>query len=168
MWARYVLEELDNGWNEVFSEARPARFGLSLGGGEAVQVHASRPREALWRDGSSKQLGELFDDELPDEIAACGESFAARVEAQRLEREALYRVRVERIVEGETVSVVGRASADGRELEVDAETAGSLLANTAESELTRVPALWGLVALALFGSSLFSGGLWCFRMWGHL
>lgn len=163
VWVRYILEELSQGWNEVFSEARPAQFRLSLGGDTTVVVKATLPKTVLLRAGGSSLLGDLFDDESPEELAQCSPEFAERVEAQRVAREALYRLRVERIREGESVYVAGVVSEDGKALRLDGAKAGTLLATVAETELTRKPMLVVDLVLGLLGAGLLGTGFWLLR-----
>jgi len=163
VWIRYILEELSQGWNEVFSEARPAQFRLSLGGDAMVVVKATLPKTVLLRPGASSLLGELFDDESPEELAQCSPEFAERVEAERSSREALYRLRVERIREGESVYVTGVVSEDGAALRLDGAKVGTMLATVPEAELTHRPSVAIDIVLALVGSGLLGVGFWLLR-----
>lgn len=167
VWVRYVLEELSHGWKEVFSEARPAQFRLSLGIENAVVVKATLPKLVLLRDGASSMLGELFDDESPEELEHCSPEFAEKVEAERASREALFRVRVERILEGESVYVAGVVSETGDALRLDGAKAGTVLATVPEAELTANPKLALDVILAVLGFFLLGSGFWMLRMWSR-
>ncbi len=165
VWVRYVLEELSQGWNEVFSEANPATFRLSFGSERAVVVEAIRPSLLLLRDGASTMLGDLFDDESPEELQLCSAQFAERVEAERASREALFRVRVQRILEGENVYVAGIVSDTGDSLRLDDAKPGTLLSSVPQTELTSRP--HGVVALllAVAGFFLLGAGIWMLRLW---
>lgn len=165
VWVRYVLEELSQGWNEVFSEANPAQFRLSLGSERAVLVKATRPLQLLLRDGASTMLGDLFDDESPEELQHCSPQFAARVEAERASREALFRVRVQRILEGESVYVAGVVSETGDALRLDDAKPGTLLANVPQAELTSRPKVLIDVVLGVVGFFLLGAGFWMLRLW---
>ena len=165
VWVRYVLEELSHGWNEVFSEARPAAFRLSLGGERAVMVHATTPKTLLLREGAATMLGELFDDESPEELSRCSPEFAAKVEAERALRDALFRVRVQRILEGETVQVAGVVAETGDALRLDDAKPGTLLANIHESELVRRPKVVVDAILGVVGFCLIGSGIVLLRFW---
>ena len=164
VWIRYVLEELSQGWNEVFSEASPAEFRLSLGGDVTVLVHANLPKLVLLRSGASAHLGELFDDESPEELAQCSPELAARVEAERASREALFRLRVERILEGESVYVAGVVGEGGDSLHLDERRLGTALASVPETELTERPSAWRALALAVVGLLCMGLGFWLLRL----
>lgn len=176
VWVRYVLEELSSGWVEVLSEARPSRFSLSMGEGRAVAIDAPAPKQVVLNASSSRVFGRtpdsefdpIFDEELPEEIALCGESFAARVEAERSSRDALFRVRIERILEGESVLISGVVTEAGDALRLADQTSGTLLANVPERELTRRPnpildVVIGALAIVVFG-----GGLMVLRLANQL
>ncbi len=165
VWVRCVLEELSQGWVEVFSEADPAQFRLSLGSDQSVLIKATTPKLLLLRDGSSSTLGDLFDDECPAQLAQCSAQFAARVETERASREALFRVRVQRIFEGETVYVAGVVSEAGDALRLDDGKSGTLLSNRAQSELSAKPNVLVDVLLAVLGCGLLGAGVWMLRLW---
>lgn len=174
VWVRYVLEELCRGWVTVLSEARPAQFRLRLDDEREVLVVAAAPQHVVLHERSSRVFGRtaesefdsLFDEELPEEIQLCGAGFATRVEAERASRDSLFRVRIERILEGERVTVAGRVDDQGQGLVVG--DAGSVLANVPASELSVVPSALGDCALASVGLALLGLGLWLFQSWGGL
>jgi hypothetical protein len=165
VWVRYVLEELSQGWVEIFSEANPAQFRLSLGSEKAVVIKATSPKTLLLRDGASSTLGDIFDEESPEELSLCSEQFAERVEAERTSRDALFRVRVQRILEGETVYVAGVVSETGDSLRLDDGKAGTLLSNVNPTELTAKPRILLDLVLAVFGFVLLGSGVWMLRIW---
>lgn len=171
VWIRYVLEELSDGWNEVFSEARPAQFRLSIGSETAVTVKAVLPKTVLLREGTSSMLGELFDGgsdgESPEELSLCSPEFAEKVEAERASREALFRVRVERILEGESVYVAGVVSETGDSLRLDGAKAGTMIATVPETELTARHNLVLDLVLGVVGFFLLGSGFWMLRLWSR-
>ena len=87
------------------------------------------------------------------------------IEAERASREALFRVRVQRILEGENVYVAGIVSDAGDSLRLDDAKPGTLLASVPQTELTSRP--HGVVALllAVAGFFLLGAGVWMLRLW---
>lgn len=163
VWARLVLEELARGWVKVIVHAEPRRFRLALGEGRSMTVDAADPETVLLPQGGERVITDLFDDETPEELREYSREFYDRVEAQRVEREALYRVRLERVLEGESV-LVAAALADGDTLGLQSQP-GSLLSTLPAQDFERRPRLLVDLVLMLVGSLLLVLGIYVIRVY---
>lgn len=163
VWVRLVMEELARGWIKVIVHSEPRQFRLALGEGRSMTVDAADPETVLLPQGGDRVITDLFDDETPEELLEYSREFYDRVEAQRAEREALYRVRLERVLEGESV-LVAAALADGDTLGLQGQP-GSLLSTLPAQDFERRPRVAVDVLLLILGAALLVLGVFVIRVY---